>query len=268
MTATTKETACNFDLLRKCVRLLDSDRPGEREAAFRQALKQCTQSGILFWEAVVQAFREEDDSRMEDAVCELQARLEQRESEAALLAEKYMEAEARIQQLTGAHEENKPAYSFRRLVRHSWSLPQTRLLALALVIACRLLFFWYWGDSDSAATFWMVSVPMGGFALHIFCKWTCLQFRAAGLLQLLVKWSVFAVGLVLSFACFFGEWSWVFGFDISAWSGYPVLSHGLGLFILAVAAVLTVSRFSDWFIDAVCMRLWESRKMQVIRGCF
>jgi hypothetical protein len=266
-----KEAACNFDLLRKCVRLLDSDKPGERDAAMRQAMLQCAQSGMFFWEAVVKAFREESDDKAEAANRELQQRLEQRESEAAILADRFVEAQQRIQQLMRGRderEEREREYSFPGLVAHLWSYPQPRLLLLALVIGVRSFIYCHWRDAGSPILFWLLNMFSVGFAVTLFCKWTALQFAESGPLQLIVKWSLFGSGSALSFYTFVGAWPWVYGFDISAWEDHAVRSPGPAIWLFFFIVILTVSKLSDWLIDEAGMRLWQSMPVQTLRRCF
>jgi hypothetical protein len=62
MATATKTDTFNYDLFRKRVRLFDSDADGERNAAIRQALKQCAECDppMHFWEAAGTAFGDVD----------------------------------------------------------------------------------------------------------------------------------------------------------------------------------------------------------------
>ena len=266
-----KEATFNFDLFRKCVGLFDSDRPGERDAAVRQALLQCAQSGMYFQEAVVKAFRQESDGRMEGAFRELQQKLEQRENEAAILADRFVEAQERIQQLMRSRkdrEERERHYSFAGLVAYHWSYPQPRLLLLALVIGARSFIYCHWQDAGSLPLFWLLNLLTAGLTFTLFCKWTSLQFAEHGPLQLVTKWALFGSGSVLSFYTFFGMWPWAYGFNIFAWAGHSMQSPGPAIWLFFAVAVLTVSKLSDWLIDEVGMKLWQSVPVQVLRRCF
>ncbi len=236
----------NYDRFRKCVSLFDSDRPGERDAAVRQALQLCSQGGLLFWEAVVNAFG--DDGDAEAALKELQARLDQRENEAAILAEKYMEAEARIRQLMQGHDRTEQSHYFGELVTRAWSCPQTRLLLLSLVIAARFAVYCCWLDDRSLPLFWVLNLFTAGLGITLFCKWSSLAFAESDPLQLLVKSGLFGGGTTLSFDCLFGDWPWTYGFAISQWSGHPLLAPGWALLLFTAAAVVTVSKFSNCLI--------------------
>lgn len=259
----------DVDLFRKRVRLFDSKSEGERDVAIRQALQQCTDCDppLLFWEAVSAACGPMD-SRFHAAFAELQERLEQRESEAAQLADKYMEAQNRIEQLTNEREGREQNHNFHDLVLHTWSFPQSRFLLLAIVILARLIFYGYWRDSESITMFWLTNVTAASAGLLLFCKWTSLQFGEAGLLQLLLKWFLFGGGSLLSLNLFLGRYVWDAGFDLSFWAGRSLPSPGPGVTLFVFVAVLTVSRFSNWLTENLGMRLWESAPVQVLRGCF
>ena len=126
----TAASKAQFDAVsfRKFVRLMDSPVEGERHAALYQALKQCGEHRppLLFFEAASLALgnnQAESDALREKAarlqveVDDLTSRLQQREAEAAQLADKFMEAKGVIEQLVAEREKKagRGSHDFRAL---------------------------------------------------------------------------------------------------------------------------------------------------------
>jgi len=260
----------DVELFRKRVRLFDSSQAGERDVAMRQALQQCAECEppLLFCEAVSLAYAQPTDDRLQAAFIELQEKLNQRESEAAMLADNYLDAQQRIEDLMNGRGQHAGRYEFAELVRTTWYHPQSRLLCLTLIVLLRLLIIWLWNDWFSAPVFWTSNVIFLSAAIYLFCKWTSLQYGEAGLLQWLVKASIFGGGVPIGLRVFYDDWIWIRGFDVQYWFGHTIQSPRCGMAIILLASILAVSKLSNWLTDAIGMRVWQSGPLQVLRGCF
>jgi hypothetical protein len=272
-----------FDFIHFCkfVRLLDSDREGERNAALNQALKLCAENRppLLFFEAAALAFGtrnvEHDDllnkaARLQVEVDNLTRRLRVRESEAAELADRCMDAQRVIEQLIQKAEkkDKRGSHDFRALLSDLWSLPQIRLLLVTFVIICRIVIRWRFEADDRAWVFWLANIAFGVTALRIFAKWTSLQFSQDGLLQLLIKWPLFGCGLVMGFNFLLGRWPFEDWISIASMDGPNAINWVGSLIVLGGFSVLTVSRLSEWLVESARSKVWESGPVRILRRCF
>lgn len=247
---------------RKCVRLLDSSEPDERNAALTQVWQQCGEQGMTVHERIVKEFTDNQ------TVAELRELVKQREADGAFLVDQVMDLERKLNEATAMKEQREMEHNFGDLVGHAWQFPQTRLIAVACAIILRLTIYWHWADGGSHFVFWAANSALVGLAILWFCKWTAVQFGMQGLIQLLLKSALFLGGITAGFYLTFRLWPWEFGFDISRWFGRPLQSPAEGLVLIATSAVITVSKLSDWLQNTVGLRVWESTAMQVVRGCF
>ena len=242
---------------RKFVRLMDSPVEGERHAALYQALKQCGEHRppLLFFEAASLALgnnQAESDALREKAarlqveVDDLTSRLQQREAEAAQLADKFMEAKGVIEQLVAEREKKaggRGSHDFRALRERLWSMPQVRLVLVTLAMSTGIII-----NSQDGSHFLLGFTVFIG-EIWLFVKWTSLQFRQDGLLQLLIKLVSFVFGLFAT-AC-----------------ASSMTAFGEILVLIAFSA-LTASRLAEWLVEDVGRKFWESDRMQMLRGWF
>jgi hypothetical protein len=258
-------------LFKKLVRLMDSDRQGEREAAFGQAMRLCAQCvpRKLFGEAVAEAFAPARSGSDAD-VASLRRKLEERESQAALLAEKYMEAQGRIEQLTAKLRErqHRPIHSFPELWEQAWACPQTRVLVVVVVLALRVACLWRANDAGVPALFWLLNISVGAVALPALWAWIKLEFERDGLLQLFAKAALLFGGLLLSCDLLIGWLPWQGWIEHTRFESANLMAPLHAVMVLGATGVLTVSKLSVWLIETAGSRIWESRPLQVLRGCF
>lgn len=206
----------DFDLFRKCVRHFDNPNTNERDAFILQALKQCDESGVLFCDAVKQAFGGTDD--------ELRERCESLEAENARLREGVT---ALNEELAAAQDaetrQRRRGRGFSGLVGEAWSMSQFRLALLVGLIGLRLWLFLLWGKLP-----WWANLLSVALMLTTFVKWSGRQYEQSGLGAVLMKLTVFGGGLWLSFASFFGDGFWLLWFrrsgaDANPWGGFALL---------------------------------------------
>lgn len=264
-------TAANksqFDVMsfRKFVRLMDSPVEGERHAALYQALKLCAQHRppLLFFEAAALALgnnQGERDALLDKAarlqveVDDLTSRLQQREAEAAQLADRFVEAKRTIEQLIS--ESRKKAgdgsHDFGILLDDLWALPPIRLLLVTGVISAEVIADWKFESAFNPALLFLLNIVFWFIELRLFAKWTSLQFRRDGLLQLLIKWLIFGSGLCVRFC-------------LSSTAVSGASSYWMALAALAAFSVLTISRLSEWLVEDLGKRLWNPIRFKFCGG--
>jgi len=90
--------------------------------------------------------------------------------------------------------------------------------------------------------------------LFLFAAWSVAQFRRRGLGQMFMKWVVYCAVLMLGGLLL----------DSMETDNRPVAFLG----VLAVALVLTLSKFSQWLCERVRVHFWESHPVHTVRGWF
>jgi hypothetical protein len=247
---------------RKCVRILDSSNPGERNAALTLVWQQCGELGMTVYEGIVKEFGDNQ------TVAELQELVKQREADGAFLVDKVMDLERQLKEAMAVRGQCEMEHDLGELIGHAWQFPQTRLIAVACVIILRLTICWEWADWHSQMAFWTANAVLLGAAVLWLCQWARLQFGLQGLIQLLIKSAIFLGAVTAGFYLVAGVFPWEFGFDISRWLGHRLHSPAHGFVLIAAGAVVAVSKLSDWLQNTVGKTVWESSPMQTVRGCF
>jgi hypothetical protein len=261
MRSAADRTQFDVGTFKKLMRLLDSPIEGERNAALNLARKLCAQHRppLLLFEAAALAFGaasgEYDEAvdkaaRLQVEVDNLTNRLERREAEMAQMAD-------RIEQLVANAKKKVEggAHNFGMLLDDLWALPQIRLLLMTLVMSVQAIVDWQFEVSLNFILLFLFNVMFWAIELRLFVKWTSLQFRQDGLLQLLIKWAVFGSGV---YACF----------CVGSMDGSRATTLAGALIVRAAFSALTVSRLSEWLVEDVGMKLWESQPVQILRRCF
>ena len=259
-----------FDCIRyrSIVRLFDSPVEGERNAALNQALRLCAahKPPLLFFEAAALSFGSnkaqvdalvDKAARLQVEVDDLAGRLRQREAEAVQLADKVIEANRTIEQLIAQSRKKarQGSHDFRGLLDDLWALPQIRLLLLTLLVSGQAILDWQFEVTLNSVLLFLLNSVVWLIELRLFAKWMSLQFRQDGLLQLLIKLVAFGSGLYVT--------AYVGSMD-----GSRTTDLWLALTVLVTFSLLTVSRLSEWLVEDVGRKLWESHLVQILRGCF
>lgn len=244
----------DFNLFRKRVALFDSNRAGERDTAFRQAMAQCEKVGLRFVDAVTAAYNSSNEA-------EWQARYETLIANAEKLSEQYnAEANAnddlrqQVEQLRAERDaaqaaanereeaaeetppEEPPADEYREPVeetRHpvggAWQRPGLRLLALFAVIAARLLLFMghetKLGHPASIAWDLTVNAFFLGLGVWLALAWLRAALRSYGWVITGIKATLLGAGLSVAFYEFNGRWPWD-GRIFNALFGEQAAVHG------------------------------------------
>jgi hypothetical protein len=133
---------------------------------------------------------------------------------------------------------------------------------------CRIVICWRFEAGYSEVVFWLANIAFGAVALRIFAKWTSLQFTQDGLLELLIKWSLFGCGLLMSFNFLSGRWPFGDWISNASTDGPNAINWVGSLIVLGGFSVLTVSRLSEWLVESARSKIWESGLVQILRRCF
>ncbi len=239
--ATVRAETFDVETFGKTVALFDSNNAGEAENAFRKAVLMCARKGLRFCEAAGMAFGQGDGGEVAD----LQDQLQRQEAEHAnQLTEAAAEIERLRAELNGENPEGEHVIDLPGRLRRAWRFPQFRLLVLTLTI-----------EAASAAHHHDTLAGVIGFVcLFLFAAWSVAQFRKRGLGQMFMKWVVYCAVLMLGGNLL----------DATATDNRPVAFLG----VLAVALVLTLSKFSQWLCERVRIHVWESSPVHVVRGWF
>lgn len=245
--ATTTE---DFDLetFRTLVAKFGSNQAGGGDTAFRKAVILCTKYGLGFDEAAAMAFGRGDGrtAELEAENAELRAEVERRKQGGDELADALGQANQTIAALQNRQTQERGEghagfkAGLKACFRHIWSFAQFRLLALTLMIEVAIV------------------VPMGGLCLLpvlcLFIAWGVAQCRKQSFgqtfMKSLVYFSVIAVG----------------GMVIDGVHGE--FNSPVGLIVLLLAMLLTLSRLNEWLCEQVRMRVWESNGVRLVRGWF
>jgi hypothetical protein len=197
-TAATAKKAFNYERFSKLVRLFDSENSGEREAAVRQALRQCGESEprLHFWEAVGAAFGGGVDSALSaiaEAERERQKAKENAEDAARqkeIIENLERENEQLAEQLKNAGPQARQFNAFER-----WLLrPKVLLVVLGLCVAFEWTALtplgrsWFPGHAGSVAV-WVRFLAFGSFAL-----WSLVNLEFAGAKRCVAQWAIWAAG--------------------------------------------------------------------------
>lgn len=239
--ATVRAETFDVETFAKAVALFDSNNAGEAENAFRKAVLMCARKGLRFCEAAGMAFGQGDGGEVAD----LQDQLQRQEAEHAnQLTEAAAEIERLRAELAGGTPEGEHVIDLPGRLRRAWRFPQFRLLVLTLMLA-----------AASAAHHHDTLAGLIGFVcLFLFAAWSVAQFRRRGLGQMFMKWVVYCAVLMLGGRLVDG---------IEA-DNRSVAFLG----VLAVALVLTLSKFSQWLCERVRVHFWESHPVHTVRGWF
>jgi hypothetical protein len=186
--AETRKKELDFDLFRKCVRHFDNPNMNERDAFILQGLKLCADSGVLFWDAVRQAFGGGNDE-------ELRARNTALEAENAKLRAGVQALNEELAAATEGAESRRrrQGRGFAGLLGEAWSMAQFRLVLLTGLIALQQWLFLHgqhmplWGNLLGAA-----------LVVLAFVKWSGRQYEQSGLGAAVMKLTIFGGGLWLA----------------------------------------------------------------------
>lgn len=189
-------------------------------------------------------------AELEEQNAALQKLVEQREEQGGQLADLLMEARETIAALQngddGREQERRGRHGpgFKAWFGQRWSSPQSRLLALAAVMAARVaLYFAYlhgWRER-----FWrfhplpdeiFAGLEWAGFfaVVYLFVAWSRAQYKAQGLGQMFLKWMVF--------------WPILVGGGMIA-DACRAHSLAVSFAVQLAAVVLTLSRLSELLAD-------------------
>jgi hypothetical protein len=271
-----------FDLItfRKLMRMLDSANAGERANALTMALRLCEQNKppLLFFEAAALAFGtgNAERDRFQNRIAQLESQIAamdsaagQKQVEMAQLADQFIAAKKQIAQLIARSKRKtqRGTYDFHELLRDLWTLPQIRLICLTLFLIGEMTIFWRFETAANSKAFEQMHLLFVPVAAVLFAKWTALQYREEGLLQLLVKWALFLLGAISSFGVLRSCWPWE---TVSAGTvgGGDATRLVVSIFVLAFFSIVTLSRLSEWLVEEVGAKLWESQPIQTVRGYF
>src|SRR5262249_13867644 len=130
-------------------------------------------------------------------------------------------------------------------LRRAWQFAHFRLFVLTLAIGAALIA----GENHSG-----LAAPLVFLSVFLFCAWSVAQFRKRGLAQMLLKWLVYALVLIIGGACA----------GAMGGSDRPPVYAGM----LALALVLTLTKISKWFGAKIRMHFWESHYVHVVRNWF
>ena len=246
--ATTTTEEFDVETFRNLIGKFDSNQAGGGDTAFRKAVILCTKYGVGFCEAVGMAFGQGDDrtADLEAENATLREDLEQTKQGGDELADALAQAKQTIAGLQNRQTQERGERhmgfktGLKACFRHIWSFAQFRLLALTLMIEVAIV------------------APMGGLclaaALFLFIAWGVAQCRKQSFgqtfMKSLVYFSVITVG----------------GMVIDGLHGE--LNSPVGLIVLLLATLLTLSRLNEWLCEQVRMRVWESNGVRLVRGWF
>jgi len=167
-----------------------------------------------------------------------------------------IEANRTIEQLIAQSRKKagRRTHDFRAMLDDLWALPQIRLLLLTLLMSGQAILDLQLEATLNAVLLFLLNSVVWFVELRLFAKWTSLQFKQGGLLQLLIKWLLFGPGLYVII--------WI------AWMGSRATDVWTAIAMLVSCSLVTVSRLSEWLVEDVGRKLWESHLVQILRGCF
>jgi len=228
----------DLELVRKMGALLDSPNAGEADAAFRKLVFLAAKYGLHVCNLIAMAFGQEDGNtaELEAQKSALIERLEQREKDAAKIADALEQANETIAAMQGQKESGRRAWSAKPL-----------LLAMAAVIAARIGYFLASGERPSVDVSrsqappgfasWLASIAFVLSIAWLLARWHRAQYLETGIGQLVMKWLLLGPGLCMSALVFFNGPPW------EAELAYTVPVPALVVAVLTVLLVL--SKFTE-----------------------
>lgn len=148
-------------------------------------------------------------------------------------------------------------------LQRAWRYPNFRLFVFMAAV---------FGNAVYGAKFLLIlaSLGHGGYAAKVaeygpraltalciafFLLWSFGQFHKRGLAQLLLKWAVFFAAVL---ACD------LVGGELAGWGNdWRAIAGGL-----AVVMVLTFTKISEWLGRQICLRVWDTRPVAIVKGWF
>jgi hypothetical protein len=203
MPTATQTKTFNYDLLRKRVRLFDSNSDGERNLAVTQALRQCAeqQPPVLFYEAVCGAFGGGNNAELEKLRADLEREKLRANAELEKLRDEFEELKAVASALNDENQrlmeevETLGQTISKTAWPSTWILqPKPLLVILGLCVAVEWLAGPLVRGSSGVAMPFFITECLHMVSVAMFVLWSIAQYKSGDLEDLGWHWSIWIGG--------------------------------------------------------------------------